>query len=614
MSASAEAGRVQQAWSVAGQTALSTESTRERAKSLARLWTLALVLATGSASAQIKPFGFLPTPLLDLGTSLRYQVVADFNNDGRPDLAIWESLTDVLVVRLGNGDGTFVDVPQVPGSEPWGGKLVTADFNGDGKVDLAAPNGDHVNITLGNGDGTFQARVAYPLSGVDVHNFFALAAGDLNGDGQADLIAAGKEFAGPLESDAIRVLLNNGDGTFTQSSAYSAVSSSFNGPSVVTLFDADGDGDLDAHVRFYFDARIFLGNGDGTFPTSSVFPHNRGEVLVGDFNGDGVPDLALGDDPPSIGSPEQVRIHLGVGNGTFAAPVVYTGGGQSSVVVADFDQDGVLDLAYSTESAPDSAVAVRLGLGDGTFQTLPLVFAVISTQNSQVQGSGLGAFVSADFNGDGRPDLALVVDEATQTKNHAILLNVQSQFVGSPPSITGAAVVTASIVGGAGCEFSAAQVIPLTGHPDSPPAGSAPPGLAFPLGLLDFTVTGCTPGASLTVQVDYSFDLPFGVQYWKYGPTSGNPTPHWYVIPHIQFGPRTLQFTIVDGGPGDDDLVANGTIVDAGGPGVPPPQPVPVNGPAGLALLMLLVTAAATLAMRPGTPPGRRRRRNGPGR
>jgi len=137
------------------------------------------------------------------------------------------------------------------------------------------------------------------------------------------------------------------------------------------------------------------------------------------------------------------------------------------------------------------------------------------------------------------------------------------------PSATGTGNITASFTGGgAGCTYGVAQYIPLTGHAASPPAGSAPAGILFPQGLFDFTTTGCTPGSAITMTITYPAPLPAGTQYWKYGPTPGNAVPHWYVLPAAIAG-NTATFTITDGAMGDDDLAANGTIVDQGGPGFP---------------------------------------------
>lgn len=571
---------------------------RERPRPAARVMlVLACLFSAADASAQIKPFGFLPPPLQDVGTEPQSIVSADFNGDGTPDLAIRDNFSagqPCILVRLGNGDGTLTPGPPSADFGACGGELFAADFNSDGRADLAAVGLDRVYLAMGNGDGSFQAHVEHVLAAT-FPLFGGMAAGDVNGDGRTDLIVTGAEGDGPGRIAAIRLMLGNGDGTFAESLAYSLVIGSMGGAGFVQLFDVNGDGDLDAYVDFVtVGSKFFLGNGDGTFAAPIDAPLVEGAVASGYFNGDGHLDLAMGRaSSPSPAMTQAVRILLGNGDGTFAAPVDYEGGGRWAMVAADFDQDGILDLAFNSSTSAAGVnggnVGVLLGLGDGTFQAPPLVFSVIPIPT-------VARMVTADFNGDARPDIALILAEGIPP-DHAILLNVQSQFTGSPPSITGAGVVTASIVDGAGCEFSAAQVIPLTGHPDSPPAGSAPPGLAFPLGLLDFTVTGCTPGASMTIQVDYSFNLPFGVQYWKYGPTSGNPSPHWYAIPHVQTGPRTLRFTIVDGGLGDDDLAANGTIVDAGGPGVPLPQPVPANGPIGIALLMLAVMAAGRLAL-----------------
>jgi hypothetical protein len=135
------------------------------------------------------------------------------------------------------------------------------------------------------------------------------------------------------------------------------------------------------------------------------------------------------------------------------------------------------------------------------------------------------------------------------------------------PSATGTGNITASLTGGgAGCAYTTAQFIPVTGNPASPPAGTAPPGVTFPHGLFDFTTSGCTPGGTITVTITWPSALPAGTQYWKYGPTPGDATPHWYVLP-VAIAGNVTTFSITDGALGDDDLLANGTIVDQGGPG-----------------------------------------------
>lgn len=87
-------------------------------------------------------------------------------------------------------------------------------------------------------------------------------------------------------------------------------------------------------------------------------------------------------------------------------------------------------------------------------------------------------------------------------------------------------------------------------------------------GLFDFTLATCTPGGTVTVTITYPSALPAGTVYWKYGPTPSNASPNWYQMPATVAG-NTVTFSITDGGLGDDDLTANGTIVDQGGPGVP---------------------------------------------
>lgn len=185
---------------------------------------------------------------------------------------------------------------------------------------------------------------------------------------------------------------------------------------------------------------------------------------------------------------------------------------------------------------------------------------------------------------------------AAYTGSQAYTLQVVMAQTYSGPSPTGSGTITATFSGGgATCVFTSARFIPLTGDAASPPANSAPPGVQFPHGLFDFATTGCTPGSTLQFTITYPSALPNGTQYWKYGPTPANPpapSPRWYTLPAAVAG-TVGTFTITDGALGDDDLTANGAVVDAGGPGVGAATAVPVGDGLlwWLALGMLAVAA-----------------------
>lgn len=134
-------------------------------------------------------------------------------------------------------------------------------------------------------------------------------------------------------------------------------------------------------------------------------------------------------------------------------------------------------------------------------------------------------------------------------------------------------------------------------------AGVVPPaGVTLPHGLFDFTTTAtCTPGETITLTITYPAPLPPGTQYWKFGPTPTEATPHWYVMPASILG-NVVNFSITDGGLGDDDLVANGRIVDLGGPGASGLAAIPASGPTALVLLAISLVLLAGVAV------GRRRR------
>jgi hypothetical protein len=310
-----------------------------------------------------------PTPLADSSSTLGL-VVGDFNGDGVADVAAAAQhvLKDGTVasgidVFLGQKDGSFAKQPfQVITGVAFPSTLAAADLNGakDAKgnpiLDLLALNHDDnsVDILLGKGDGTFGApqRVAVGLQPS------ALAVADLTGDGTPDLVT-----------------VDGGDPT--------AVSSTNNTIDTLT---------------------VVLGNGDGTFRSPSRFDVGndpRGSVAA-DFTNNGILDLAVADKGSGA-----VSVLLGHGNGTFDAETLVPLGTNPqpvAVVAADFNGDGRADFATANVGKDGTnTVSVVFGDGDGTFRTQAIeTLSLFPT----VAGTDL-ALVTADFNGDGRPDLAV---------------------------------------------------------------------------------------------------------------------------------------------------------------------------------------------------------------
>lgn len=177
-----------------------------------------------------------PRRILD-GQSPVSLAVADFNRDGRPDLAVTtNSLSTNLRILLGNGDGTFgppLTIAVV------GGYVASGDWNEDGSPDLVLSNGDSVPssivVLIGNGDGTFQSPVLYPAAS----DPWYLAIADFNGDGHSDVLTA------DLEANTVSVLLGEGDGTFTPQFTMFGVGPF---PTSLTVADLNLDGKPDAAV------------------------------------------------------------------------------------------------------------------------------------------------------------------------------------------------------------------------------------------------------------------------------------------------------------------------------------------------------------------------------
>ena len=328
--------------------------------------------------------------------------VGDFNGDGHPDVAAANAqrtpgaLGDVSVL-LGNGDGTFQPAANyAAGNEPY--CVVTADLNGDGKLDLAVPNswGDDVSVFLGHGDGTFGPAAAFPTAAHPL----CLAVADFDGDHHADL-AVITQWAGQVS-----VLLGNGDGTFRPPVNYPAG----DWPHFVVVGDFNLDGRMDVVTANTANdsVSVLLGNGDGTFGPAVQYPVGDQPIglAVGDLNGDARPDLVCA----NIFVPS-VSLLFGQGDGTLAAAVEYPlgpGGAVQEVALADFNLDGLLDVAVGNTWG--NSIMILMGKGGGLFEAQ-------ATFGAGQQPVGVAA---ADINGDGMCDL---VAAASASDAVSVLLN-----------------------------------------------------------------------------------------------------------------------------------------------------------------------------------------------
>jgi hypothetical protein len=262
----------------------------------------------------------LATAAPTVGNSARAFAVADINGDGKLDLVINEYPNTRIL--FGNGDGTFSQ----GSANGLATTVAVADLNGDNMPDIVVSNNDAYGaVYLGNGDGTFHAAAALPVS-IDGA---AVSVGDFNGDGIPDL-AMTSEFGSPLT-----ILLGKGDGTFTQAANEPSTPLGYSLSNAVGDFNHDGK--MDILVSTYTgntDLNLFLGNGDGTFTLGAVDTQffNAGAILAQDVNGDGTPDLifSIGNMSVLLTEPTQTSSATvtGVavsGPGTHAVDAVYAG-------------------------------------------------------------------------------------------------------------------------------------------------------------------------------------------------------------------------------------------------------------------------------------------------
>ena len=382
------------------------------------------VLASPAAAAPA-PVTFAPVVDYDLASPATAVAIVDVSGDGRLDLVATTNNHGV-VVRLGRGDGTFGTAASFPVGNIFPKSLAIADFNLDGKLDVAAGAGQNnigngISVLLGRGDGTFGAPTTLAVGAR------ALAAGDLNGDGRPDLVAATKISTHGDEVDPVLVMLGNGNGTFGPAVAYRLT---VQDPTAVAIGDVNRDGKQDVvTANSGGTVSVLLGNGNGTLPdlASATYALNGSDprsVVIADLNGDGRPDLATVN---ANDAAKNVSVLLGRGDGTFspATPYALNGGNDPrSLAVGDFNRDGAPDLA--TAHRVSGNLSMLLGNGDGTFG--------LATTISLPNGRNAAVVASGDMNGDGWADLAVVYESGvTFALQIGVLLNAKGAVVTPPP-------------------------------------------------------------------------------------------------------------------------------------------------------------------------------------
>ncbi len=326
-----------------------------------------IALFFGDGAGGLNLTGHLATNTLPKGLA-----TGDLNRDGRLDILECNTWGYTAQVYAADGKGAFNMLKELKGDgEPT--RDVIRDFNNDGRLDIAlnAPDEGKILLYFGDGKGNFTLP-AVELE--DLKTNQALAAGDLNNDGNQDIV---NSFLVTRLADGSRIAILLGDGTggFTRATDLTVNQL----PTSVQIGDLNNDGKLDFVVAGAEPENTqgnyittFVGDGTGNFTlkqTITLGPGDlKGDVALGDFNEDGKLDVAF---PQTGGGSTTMLIFFGDGSGgLIAGPAITVGAEPHTAVTADFNKDGHLDVVVSNRS--DGTIIVLFGDGTGNFPTSSL--------------------------------------------------------------------------------------------------------------------------------------------------------------------------------------------------------------------------------------------------
>ncbi|MGJ5816304.1 FG-GAP-like repeat-containing protein [Paludibaculum fermentans] len=412
-------------------------------------------------------------------------VIGDFNGDQQTDAAVFSfgsgaNPVSQVTLFLGNGDGTFTGKNYPAGDG--GNNLGAGDINGDGKLDVIVTGGtaNVAYILYGNGDGTLGAPVSLKTLGYET----SVVVADINGDGKQDLLF-GTGGAG------VYYLPGNGNGTFLAAVRINPDASA----NYVATGDFNEDGRLDV-VFSDLNAQtivLYLAQPDGTFIAAGagLAGYRPLETIVADVDLDGHLDIVTGAIDPNVLSRgyygDSTTILFGKGDGTFAGMPTFALSKSATVLVsADFNGDGLSDLVMANGTAGGASIVFGSATG------VPAAPTEIPLPPSNGRKPTVNSILVADFNADGKKDLALVLDGGTSV---TILNGKGDGTFDAPINRPTPAPVTVAAVG----DFNGDGQLDLAGTVQS---GARPP-IAT---LMIFLAAGgfYLPAGSLTIGTDVS--------------------------------------------------------------------------------------------------------------
>ncbi len=407
--------------------------------------------------------------------------IADFNGDGKLDVATSNYGTGQMTVMLGNGTGSFTPAagsPYATGTGPNG--ICNGDFNSDGKIDIGVVEYGGtgvIRIFLGVGTGSFTIGTSVGTGMADV------ISGDFNNDGKLDLV--GTTFSG----NGFSLFIGSGAGTFTLAAGSPYTSGT--GPFYSGRSDFNNDGNLDvATINFSGNSfSVFLGNGTGGFTQAPGSPFTTlatpRDLTINNLNGDAFPDIAIA---IPVGGGSKLQVFIGSATGTFtqaASSPINIPTDNFSSTSGDYNGDGFIDLVVGNNQMTGPNLYVLLGAGTGSF-------TVATNFPMSVSGSYFWDLQTYDLNNDSKPDL-IATDRGTAVKQVVALLNFLSPTVVSTSTL---------LCTGQSATLTASGAVSYTWNTSATsPAISVSPSVTTTYTVNSLSVGGCSSTTTITQNV-----------------------------------------------------------------------------------------------------------------